>query len=153
MDLSDRGFQCGNEQIEAEFFEEVRLLGSLLYNHKIPIPVSRAIRDGKAQKFVEAVNRAAHALTLWELFAIPWRIRGEKVYIIHAPRDVNGSPVIHELDKKHFIEAHMRRLAEAEDEVTALEAKQRRWSVAFFALAGVVVFTVFFVFQFWRFKP
>lgn len=137
---SDRMMPCGNEQIEAEYFEEVRLLESLMAKHGVPI-AGKAPKDmGEAgQKLVQAVGRSARASALWDLYAIPWRFKGDKVFIIHPPRDLNGSPVIREMSKDGFIRQQMKSLAEAEAELMRMHNRNR---VLIYVLTGLVLAAV-----------
>jgi len=134
---SDRMMDCGNEQIEAEYFEEVRLLESLMAKHGVHI--ADKAPKGMAEvgeKFIKAIGRSARAAVLWDLYAIPWRFRGDKVFIIHAPRDLNGAPVIHEMDKEGFIRRQMTATAEAEAEVARLNSRNE-WLT--YALTGLIL--------------
>jgi hypothetical protein len=142
MDLSDRGILCGSEQIAAEYKEEISQIEHLMYVHKIPVQTKRKSNTEVRQMFDDALNRRAFAMNLWEVYGIPWRFKGEKTYIIHPPRDLNGSPVIQEMTTFDFISTQLDRLSDAEGELAKFKKRWSFWETAFFLLIIVIGFYV-----------
>lgn len=139
MLYSDRYFACGNEQIEAEYAEEIHHIEHLLHVNKVPLKLTEPDTD-EWQKVEQAIRYRSIAMTLWDLYAIPWRFRGDKVFVINQPRDTQGSPVIRELTKKFFVDEHLSRLADAENEISKLEDRVGYWQVALTCLVLLVIF-------------
>jgi|GEM_PF-3481448 len=146
MDLSDRGILCGSEKIAAEYKEEISQIEHLMYVHKIPVQTKRKSNTEVGQRFLNAINRRAYAMNLWEIYGIPWRFKGENTYIIHPPRDINGSPVIQEMKTFDFISKQLNRLSDAECEVSKLK---ERWSflktVLFLVIIGIGICFLFYI--------
>ncbi len=142
MLYSERGFLCGNEQVEADFNEEISQIEKLLRIHEVPLVSRRKGTCEASQKLVDAVNRRSHAINIWTFYAIPWRFDGDLTHIIDPPQDINGSPVIRSLKTSDFIESHLTRLSEAESEICKLRNKYAFWQAAtiFLIIAGIVFF-------------
>jgi len=98
-DISDRissnySMPSANEEIAKQFYEEVRVIEKIMEEMNIP--------NGPD---LQALNRKAYAIQIWDCYAIPWRFHKETVYLIWSPHDLMGSPIIHSYPASYFLRA------------------------------------------------
>lgn len=143
MDFSDRDFLCGDEQIEAEYKEEITQIEKLMYEHKLPLSFKRRSDHEPTQRFREAISIRAHAMHLWDTYAVPWRVRDDDIYIIYPPRDMNGSPIIRKYKKKEFVRRISEKLADVEAEKSRITLVKDTLMISTFILAMIMGFIIF----------
>lgn len=102
---SDYGIPTAEKDIENDFYEEISTLEKLLEKHNVEINLAdwQKTTIDSGIKLFKGMNRRAYAIQLWENYAIPIRYRNDYIYIIYAPQDVMGTPIIHSRSVKFFI--------------------------------------------------
>lgn len=89
-----------------------------------------------------ATNRKAKALSLWDRFGVPLRIKKNRIYRIWAPRDLLiAEPIISKINAQDFLVAVCEKTAEDSGEIHRLKNKLTNWQV----LAGICFFILFLV--------
>jgi len=130
---SDYSMPPTNQEIAKQFHEEITMIEKVMDDMNITKRLN-----------LDAFNRKAYAMRLWDSYAIPWRFHNETVQLIWAPRDLMGTPVIHSYPVPYFL----RTLAEILDQNCAHAWKQARhlkyWQIFVLALIiiGLIVWVV-----------
>ena len=99
----DMGMQPENKEIARQYFEEITVLERVMEEKGIPAVDGKRNPDDFMGELREPMARRNIALTLWKLYAIPWRIDGANTHLIFPSRVLMGSPVIHTYPTYQFI--------------------------------------------------
>lgn len=102
---SDYAMPSRDKDVEKDYFEEITLLEKLMEDAEITINLEdwQKTEIESARNMHKRLNRRAHAIQLWDWYAIPWRYRDGIIYIIWPPRDALGTPIIHSYPVDHFL--------------------------------------------------
>lgn len=96
-----------------------------------------------ALSMMAGMNRRAQALSLWDRYAVPVRVRGARAYRIWAPRDVLGTPIIKSVPLPSYVAGVCERTAEDYLAIIQLNQKLSRWRTAATILGGLLILRVF----------
>ena len=90
--LSNFNQVSGNEEIVKQFYEEIKMIEKIMEEMNLPNNPDLQARD-----------RKAYAMQIWDCYAIPWRYYNKSVYIIWSPHDLYGTPIINCYSVPHFL--------------------------------------------------
>lgn len=138
---SDRGMLQGNEQIEAQYMEEIDFLTNQMNELEICHSKSDKRSSAAAEKVSRILARRANAMNLWELYGIRWRWHGDSVYLIHPPEDVGGSPIVVKYRREDF---NMKMANTLSEVISENEKLLLRYQIASSALLIAVLLWVLF---------
>lgn len=91
---SDYSMPSANEEIAKQFYEEITMIEKIMEEMNIA-----------NRPELQALNRKAYAIQMWDCYAIPWRFHNETVHLIWSPHDLMGSPIIHSYPVSCFLRA------------------------------------------------
>jgi hypothetical protein len=141
--MSDYGMPTEHTDLEADFNKEVDAIkqwlednnveGKLLDYEKSDIPSVR--------KMFESIDRRSQAISLWNRYAIPLRIKKNWVYRIWAPRDIYGSPMIKRIRIEEFIMLVAEKTSEDRITLFRLKKRLRAWKRALFLIVLLLIAT------------
>lgn len=147
--MSDHGVSAEERSFSSEFFEEVNAITDLLGKNNITSELAEWQKTGMAavERMYQGLNRRAMALSIWNWYAIPLRLKGKTVYRIWAPRDVTGTPIIKALPLNDFLSLVAQETAKDKIELARYRGKIKRWQSATVVLGFIVIILVLFL---WR---
>jgi hypothetical protein len=134
---SNYGMPAANKEIEHEFLEEIATLQKIMEEADVPADWQAGAKSEAAQRVNKGLNRRAHALQVWDWYAIPWRYKNGVIYLIWSPRDVFGSPIIH----SYLVNDFLRGLA-GKQEALFNQAAQNSKRLALWKNIGIISLTV-----------
>ncbi len=141
---SDYGVPSNNKEIEADYFEEVRLLKQLIKEADIQINLSNWQISGNksGEDMWKELNIQAYSIQLWDWYAIPLRYKNNAIYIIWPPQDVyQGTPIIHSYPIDFFLKILSGVLEkQTEDHIKTLKM------LNLWKNFGMIVLTIFIIF-------
>lgn len=123
---SNLSISSENEEIEKQYYEEIKVLEEIMVETDTPINLAEWQR-GSAESVMKGMNLRAYAMQIWDWYAIPWRLDGETVYIIYSPQDVMGSPIIHTWPATNFFEALAKTASKQNSDLENLDKKLSFW--------------------------
>lgn len=83
-----------NKEIAKQFYEEVSMIETIMEEMNIP-----------NRPDLQALDRKAYAMKIWDCYAIPWRYQNETVHLIWSPQDLMGSPITHSYQVSYYLRA------------------------------------------------
>lgn len=146
---SDYGLKSPEyEDIAEDYLEEIECIEKLISEADIPIRKAewQKTRSESGDKMFKSLNLRNLAIQLWDWYAIPWRLKNGFVYIIYAPHDILGTPVVHCYSVNEFVQLLTHSVEEQAREVFLKEKQLKYWkniaSVAIFVLI-IVAYSMF----------
>lgn len=103
---SDYCISSDNKDIEADYFEEIKLLEKLMIDAEIPVNLAdwqKGFKIESTEKMLKGFNRRAYAIQLWNWYAIPLRYKNDAICVVWSPSDILGTPIIHSYCVNYFL--------------------------------------------------
>jgi hypothetical protein len=123
---SDIGCLKSDPDMVQEYMEEISLLEQYIEESEFKVGISDWQKSNP--QLWGPLNRRAAAMDLWARYAIPWRIRGNFVYLIYPPRDVlGGIPVVRKIEIAKFCLSAFDDLAATKCSYEALQFRIHKW--------------------------
>ncbi len=140
-DDSEVEYSEGKKEVESEFWEELNAFKEMLQKES---PEGEELADWQdvdlpaARRMYQGLNRKAHALSLWDWYAVPLRHKNGHVYRIWSPKDVMNPPIVRSLPIQTFLPMLCARTAGDSVEIAALNKRVQFWQ-SIVALAAVII--------------
>jgi len=142
---SDYGVPSRNEEIEKQYYEEITTIGAIMEEADVPIRLADWQSKVECVEKMRGLNRRAYAIRMWHWYAIPWRFCNDSVHVIHCPRDLLGSPIIHSYPAADFLRALAEEMEKRHEESEKLERQLSIWrtfGIVVLILLGVISYEV-----------
>lgn len=103
-----------NDEILSEFYTEIKIINDILSRLDIKPKLAdwQKSNSEAVQNLYHGLNRNTMAFSIWDSYALPLRLYGERVYRIWTPHDVMGSPIIKSIPLRHFVQLTALKTAE-----------------------------------------
>jgi len=123
---SDYTMPPTNEEISKQYYEEITMIEKIMDEMNITNRLN-----------LDAFNRQAYAMRMWDCYAIPWRYHNQTVHLIWAPHDLVGTPIIRSYPVSYFLRALAEILEKNYDQAWKQARHLKYWKI--FGLALIMI--------------
>lgn len=129
---SDYGIpsNASEKKVTDEFWREIEAIEECLKESNFEVTLAdwqKGTQLEQVQRMYKGMNLRAYALQFWDWYAIPFRYFDGRIFVVWAPDDVMGTPIVHSYNPQWFLFNLALRQTKDEIESQRQSKKLQKW--------------------------